>query len=415
MIYETITQCRSCGSSSLEVILDLGRTPLADRILTKGELNGPEHIVPLTLVACQNCGLVQILETVDPEILFFSEYPYFSSISPTLRQHFADYASDILNRYPVDSDSLVVEIASNDGCLLENFSKAGVPVLGIDPAPAPVAKAREKGIPTECCFFTNEFAATLSDRGLAADVIMANNVLAHVRDLNGFVAGITHLLEEDGVAILEMPYLANLLEHCEFDTIYHQHLCYFSLGALVSLFRRHGLSINDVKQTNIHGGSIRIFAEKKERVGESVRKLLKEEEQQGSVSIPALRSFADRTLQLKKALLQMMSELSARGLRIAAYGAAAKATTLLSYCDLGLDDLEFVADLNPYKHGKYMGGSRLPIVSPEVIDEKEPDVLLILAWNFAEEIMKQLEGYRKGGGQFLVPVPEATLHPPLQS
>ncbi|MGD2048708.1 MAG: methyltransferase domain-containing protein, partial [Chloroflexota bacterium] len=266
MFYKNEVVCRSCGSKNLETILAFGNTPLADRLLTEEQLDDPELIAPLTLVFCSDCTLAQIRETVDPEVLFYAEYPYFSSVSASLMAHFRESALEIMADRVLNEDSFVVEAASNDGYMLKNFAEKDIPVLGIDPAQAPAQAALKAGIPTMCTFFGRDLAQQLRREGRAADVFLANNVLAHVPDLNGFVAGIRTILKDSGLAVIEVPYVVDLVDHCEFDTIYHQHLCYFSVTALDRLFRRHTLYLNDVHRVAIHGGSLRLFVEPRERV-----------------------------------------------------------------------------------------------------------------------------------------------------
>lgn len=402
----TITACRACGETRLDPILDLGITPLADRLPTAQTLVEPELVAPLSVVFCRECTLVQIRQTVSPEVLFQQDYPYYSSVSEQLLQHFRQSALELIRRRDLGPHSLVMEAASNDGYMLRNFAEVGVPVLGIDPAQGPARAAIDAGIPTLETFFTRELARALRNDGRKADVFLANNVLAHVADLNGFVEGIATVLAPDGLAVIECPYLLDLIEHVEFDTIYHQHLCYFSVHALDRLFRQHGLSLNRVDRLSIHGGSLRLFVERKEASRPTVETLLALERQRRADRLELYANFAERVRDLRTRVRQRLDDEKGRGSTIVGYGAAAKACTLSSFCGIDSRYLEYIVDKNHHKHGRYMSGSHLLIQPTEALLRDQPDVVLVLAWNFADEIIAQQDEYRRRGGRFIVPVPD---------
>ncbi len=400
-----MTRCRSCGGQDLRVFLSLGNMPLSDGLLAPDELEREEPRYPLDVAFCPDCALAQILETVPPERLFGADYPYFSSFTDALLKHSAANVAARIEERRLDTGSLVIELASNDGYLLQYYRERGIPVLGIDPAPGPVAAARARGIETLEAFFGDELAKRLAAEGRRADVIHANNVLAHVADTNGFVAGIGTLLKEDGVAVIEVPYVKELIDHGEFDTIYHEHLCYFSVTALARLFQRHGLTLNGVEPLTIHGGSLRLFVGKRERADRSVADHLQAERRAGVDRLEYYAGFSERVGRIRRELVALLGRLKREGARVAGYGAAAKGTILLNFAGIGREVLEFVADRNVHKQGRYIPGVRLPIVSPQRILEAQPDYLLILPWNFKEEIMQQQAEFQRRGGRFIVPVP----------
>lgn len=391
-------------------MLSLGSTPLANALLCEEELTGNESKWPLDLAWCPTCSLVQITETVPPDVLF-REYAYFSSFSDTMVSHAKSISERLQQTRHLGPDSLVVEIASNDGYLLQWYHQAGVPVLGIEPARniARVAES-ERGVRTISEFFSQDLALQLAREGQQADVIHANNVLAHVADLNGVAAGFAALLKPEGIACVEVPYLKDLMDHTEFDTIYHEHLCYFSLTALSQLFGQHGLEIVDVERLSIHGGSLRVIAANSGvmSIQPAVRDLLAEE-QAWVRNREFYQTFGERVERLRHELVGLLQSLKADGKRIAVYGASAKGSTLMNYFGIGRDMLEYVVDRSTVKQGRYTPGTRLRIYDPTQLIEDQPDYCLLLTWNFADEILTQQRQYRERGGRFIIPVPSVRI------
>jgi SAM-dependent methyltransferase len=405
------TACRFCGAPVTDVFADLGMSPLANDYLPAERFNAMEPFYPLRALVCAKCFLVQLEEFETPEQIF-SDYAYFSSYSSSWLEHSRRYAEQMIERLGLDGDSQVVEIASNDGYLLQFFREHEIPVLGVEPAANVAAVAVEKGIPTVVEFFGEEAAFRLREQS-AADLLLGNNVLAHVPDLNDFVAGMKILLKPDGVITMEFPHLMRLIDDNQWDTIYHEHFSYFSFLTVSAVFLAHGLRLFDVQELPTHGGSLRIFAAHAEDAGkpqtDAARELAERERAAGYEQLDTYRGYGRRVEADKRQILRFLIELKEQGLRVAAYGAPAKGNTLLNYCGVRRDMIGYTCDLNPHKQGHFLPGSHIPIRSPDALREDRPDVVLILPWNLKDEIVEQLSFIGEWGGRFAARTPELTL------
>jgi SAM-dependent methyltransferase len=404
--------CRFCGAPLSEVFVDLGASPLANSYLEPEDLGRAEAIYPLCVYVCGECLLVQLPEEERPEAIF-SDYAYFSSYSDSWLSHARRYAEAMIERFGFGVGTQVIEIASNDGYLLRWFQERGVPVLGIEPAGNVAAAAEAAGIPTIVKFFGAATARELVAEGKRADLLVGNNVLAHVPGLNDFVAGLKILLAPSGVLTMEFPHLLRLMAEDQFDTIYHEHYSYFSFATVRKIFAAHGLTLFDVEELPTHGGSLRIYARHDEDtskpVGERVADLLAREEAAGLGRLETYRSFGERVQRVKWGLLRFLIESKEAGKSIAGYGAPAKGNTLLNYCGIRTDFLDYTVDRSPHKQGRYLPGVRIPIHGPDRLRETRPDYVLILPWNIKEEIVEQMADVRSWGGRFVVAIPEVEI------
>jgi hypothetical protein len=409
-------QCRLCGANVEHTFVDLGMSPLCESFLLPHQLDAMEPYYPLRAGVCSGCFLVQLSEYVRPEYIF-NEYAYFSSYSSTWVAHAKSYCEMVAARLGLGPHSLVVELASNDGYLLQHFRPLGVPVLGIEPA-ANVAKAAiEKGVPTRVDFFDTRLARELVAEGLKADLIAGNNVLAQVPNLNDFVSGMRILLKPEGVITLEFPHLQRLIEQNQFDTIYHEHFSYFSLATIDEMSRRHGLKLIDVEELRTHGGSLRVYlthADSRWQLSPRVGEILEREIRLGFRELAKYAYFDKQVTRTKRRLLSFLIAAKDRGKSICGYGAPGKGNTLLNYCGIGTDFLDFTVDRNPYKHGRFTPGQHVPILPVEAIDSANPDYVLILPWNIKDEIIGQMRHIADWGGKFIVPIPDVVIIDPAE-
>lgn len=402
-----VDTCRICRANELQPFLDLGRTALANRFVRPADAAAPEPTVPLRLVLCARCGLVQIDEEVAPEILF-SDYIYVTGTSDRVHTHASFLAAHFSRVLPLRPGDLVLEAASNDGTILRAFGPSGVRTLGVEPAANIAERASRSGVETRCAFFGSAVARDLRGEVGPARLVLARHVLAHVANLRDFVAGLRTAVADDGLVVVECPHLVPFYEQLQYDTVYHEHLCYFSVGVLGTLFAAEGLELVDVVEVDLHGGSILVSAQRRggpRRPNDSVRRIIEREDGLGLRTLPAWQDFAARVAQSKAALLGEIDRLRADGRTLAGYGAPAKGMTLLAYCGIGPDTLPYVVDRSPYKQGLLTPGHHIPVAAPERLLADQPDVVLVLAWNFAAEIARQQAEYQRRGGRLLLPIP----------
>jgi SAM-dependent methyltransferase len=406
-------ECRFCKTPLHHTLVDLGMSPLCESYLAAEQLNRMEPFYPLHVFVCDRCFLVQLEEYVSPESIF-TEYAYFSSYADSWLQHAKRYTDSMIERFGIHGGSRVIEIASNDGYLLQYFVARGIPVLGIEPAANVARSAEEKRVPTLVRFFGESLARELLAAGQAADLLIGNNVLAQVPDLNDFVKGMKIILKPGGIITIEFPHLMKLVEENQYDTIYHEHFSYFSLVAVETIFDQHGLTIFDVEELPTHGGSLRIYACHREdgtrSVGDRVTALKSREMAAGLTRMEYYHSFGEKVKETKRKLLEFLIQAKREGKTICGYGAPGKGNTLLNYCGIRTDFLDYTVDRNPYKHGKFTPGTHIPIYDPGRIQETKPDYVLILPWNFKDEIMAQMAHIRTWGGRFVVPIPDVTVY-----
>lgn len=410
---QSCASCRFCGNDLEHIFVDLGMSPLCESILSADKLNQMELFYPLHVYVCEKCFLVQLEEYVSPKEIF-EEYDYYSSYSDSWTAHAKKYTDMAAKRFKLDKSSLVVELASNDGYLLQYFVEKGIPVFGVEPAANVAAVAISKNIPTIVKFFGERVAYEMIEQGIRPNLIVGNNVLAQVPDVNDFVKSMKILLKSDGVVTMEFPHLMRLVEGNQLDTIYHEHFSYFSFISVESIFDAQGLFIFDVEELPTHGGSLRIYAhhaqDKSEPISEQVIKLREKEVSEGYESLEVYRSFAEKAKKTKRDILEFLINAKRENKSIAGYGAPGKGNTLLNYCGIRSDFIDYTVDLNPYKHGKFTPGTHLPIFPVERIKQTEPDYLFILPWNLKKEIIEQMSYIRKWGGKFVVPIPEIVVY-----
>ena len=407
------SKCRFCGEPLRFSLVDLGMSPLCESFLSLDQVNQMEPFYPLHVYVCEKCYLAQLEEYVTPEHIF-TEYAYFSSYAVTWLKHAENYTNLMIERFKLNDKSFIVEVASNDGYLLQYFVQKNIPVLGIEPAKNVAKVAVEKGVPTLTEFFGEKLAEQLRADGKHADLIAGNNVLAQVPDINDFVGGMKILLKPTGIITIEFPHLMRLMEENQFDTIYHEHFSYFSFITAEKIFAAHGITLFDVDELPTHGGSLRIYGRHTENdelsLTDRAKEMHEREVNAGFKKMEHYSEFGEQVKETKRKLLDFLIEAKRQGKTIAGYGAPGKGNTLLNYCGIRTDFLDYTVDRNPYKHGKFLPGTHIPIYSPEKIQETKPDYVFILPWNFKDEIMSQMAGIRDWGGRFVVPIPEVKVY-----
>ncbi len=407
------SKCRFCASDLEVGVVDLGMSPLCQKHVKPEQANEAEKFYPLHAYVCQECWLVQLEEFATPDEIFSEEYGYFSSYSDSWLEHARLYTELMIDRFGLNSDKLVVEIASNDGYLLQWFVQKGIPVLGVEPSGNVAAAAREKGIRTEGMFFGTQTAQHLAGQYGKADLLLGNNVLAHVPDLNDFVQGMKEMLADGGVITMEFPHLQRLIEENQFDTIYHEHFSYFSFVAVNRVFAHHGITLFDVQELSTHGGSLRIYgrhtADESKPITDNVRELIQREQQLGMETLEYYATFEEKVKETKRKLLSFLIEAKRAGKTVVGYGAPGKGNTLLNYCGIRTDFMDYTVDRSPHKQGNFLPGTHIPIYSPDKITETRPDYVLILPWNLKKEISQQMAHVQEWGGKFVIPIPEVQV------
>ena len=405
-------KCRFCNENLDILFANLGSSPLSNSFLKKSDLIKKEPIFPLHVYVCRNCFLVQLEKFKNPDKIF-RDYAYFSSYSETWINHASKYVDKVIDKFELDKNNFVIEIASNDGYLLQNFKNKDIPCLGIEPALNIAKVAKKKGINTIVEFFGTKIAKELSFKQQKADLLIGNNVLAHVPDINDFVKGMEILLKSNGIITVEFPHLMKIIEENQFDTIYHEHFSYFSLYTVMKIFEEHNLKIFDVEKLQTHGGSLRVYATHKKNtthiINNEVKKILEKEIEFGIKDINTYTNFKNKIIKVKKQLLDFVDNAKKEKKKIVCYGAAAKGNTLLNYCNIGLDYIDYVVDRSSYKQGLYLPGTHIPIKNPDEIKRTKPDYVLILPWNLQEEISNQMNFIKEWDGKFVIPIPEVKI------